>query len=172
MRFSYTGGAALSGDRAKDRAKALARRRDRIEPERREFRMVTGILEVELAGLEPATSWVRSRRSPALSLACLQSFYGLEARSEARLFRPISAHFGWDRAKETPFWPDLGGDAASDGLPLSRELYDDVSRLGALRNRIVHRGERVEENGLSGSCSRARTRPASRRRRFGRSAWH
>jgi hypothetical protein len=41
---------------------------------------------MELAGLEPATSWVRSRRSPALSLACLQGFYALEARSEARLF--------------------------------------------------------------------------------------
>ena len=26
---------------------------------------------VELAGLEPAASWVRSRRAPALSLACL-----------------------------------------------------------------------------------------------------
>ena len=31
---------------------------------------------MELAGLEPATSWVRSRRSPALSLACLQGFRG------------------------------------------------------------------------------------------------
>jgi hypothetical protein len=29
---------------------------------------------MELAGLEPATSWVRSRRSPALSVACLQGF--------------------------------------------------------------------------------------------------
>ena len=27
----------------------------------------TGVLEMELAGLEPATSWVRSRRSPKLS---------------------------------------------------------------------------------------------------------
>src|SRR5215208_4533084 len=96
---------------------------------------------VELAGLEPPTSWVRSRRSPALSLACLQGFYALEARSEARLFGQfplISA--------------EIGGDAASYGLPLSRELYDDVSRLHTLRNGIVHRGERVEENGLSGSC--------------------
>ena len=33
-----------------------------------------GLLRMELAGLEPATSWVRSRRSPALSLGCLQGF--------------------------------------------------------------------------------------------------
>jgi hypothetical protein len=31
---------------------------------------------MELAGLEPATSWVRSRRPPALSLACLRGFRG------------------------------------------------------------------------------------------------
>jgi hypothetical protein len=29
---------------------------------------------------------------------------------------------------------------------VNRELYDKVSQLGQLRNRVVHRGERVEEN--------------------------
>src|SRR5215218_5074082 len=37
---------------------------------------VAGVLRVELAGLEPATSWVRSRRPAALSLACLRGFRG------------------------------------------------------------------------------------------------
>jgi hypothetical protein len=31
---------------------------------------------MELAGLEPATSWVRSRRFPSLDFACLSAFYG------------------------------------------------------------------------------------------------
>jgi hypothetical protein len=34
------------------------------------------VLGVELAGLEPATSWVRSRRALALNLACLRGFRG------------------------------------------------------------------------------------------------
>jgi hypothetical protein len=52
---------------------------------------------VELAGLEPATSWVRSRRSLALSLACLQGFRVGEARSVARDFGQfplVSAEIG------------------------------------------------------------------------------
>jgi hypothetical protein len=32
--------------------------------------------QVELGGLEPPTSWVRSRRAPALSLACLLGYRG------------------------------------------------------------------------------------------------
>src|SRR5688572_16182386 len=59
---------------------------------------------MELAGLEPAASWVRSRRSPGLSVACLQGFRGAGARPEARTFRLISAHFGWDRGKGTGPW--------------------------------------------------------------------
>src|SRR5918994_5099477 len=52
---------------------------------------------MELAGLEPATSWVRSRRALALSLACLQAFAGADTRSEALVFGrfpPISAGIG------------------------------------------------------------------------------
>jgi hypothetical protein len=60
-----------------------------------------------LAGLEPATSWVRSRRSLALNWLICGGFAAAEARSEARLFGQFSAHFGWDRAKDTQFWPDL-----------------------------------------------------------------
>jgi hypothetical protein len=52
---------------------------------------------VELAGLEPATSWVRSRRALALCLAHLLGFQVLAARSEVRdfgQFPPISAEIG------------------------------------------------------------------------------
>jgi hypothetical protein len=52
---------------------------------------------VELGGLEPPTSWVRSRRTFALSLACLQGFAAVETRPEAHVFRqfpPISAGIG------------------------------------------------------------------------------
>jgi len=52
---------------------------------------------MELAGLEPATSWVRFRRSPALSIACSRDFAVVEARPEARFFGqfpPISAGIG------------------------------------------------------------------------------
>jgi site-specific DNA recombinase len=43
------------------------------------YRLVTPAVcamseKVELGGLEPPTSWVRSRRPPALSLGCLQVF--------------------------------------------------------------------------------------------------
>jgi hypothetical protein len=48
----------------------LQRRRDREEQPRLQG------LPMELAGLEPATSWVRSRRSLALSLACWLGFRG------------------------------------------------------------------------------------------------
>jgi integrase len=37
-------------------------------------RLRAGGFAMELAGLEPATSWVRSRRTLALSLACLRGF--------------------------------------------------------------------------------------------------
>jgi hypothetical protein len=49
------------------------------------LRRFAGIL-MELAGLEPATSWVRFGRSPALNLLCLQGFRAGEARSVARDF--------------------------------------------------------------------------------------
>jgi hypothetical protein len=62
---------------------------------------------MELAGLEPAASWVRSRRSPALSLACLRGFRGGGGPVRRPGFGLISAHFGWDRAKERGLWPDL-----------------------------------------------------------------
>jgi hypothetical protein len=44
---------------------------------------------MELGGLEPPTSWVRSRRALALSLACLQGFAAVEARPEARISGPL-----------------------------------------------------------------------------------
>ena len=62
---------------------------------------------MELAGLEPATSWVRSRRSLALSLAYLQGFHVGDGRAGGGDFRPVSAHLGWDWAKEPRLWPDL-----------------------------------------------------------------
>ena len=43
-------------------------------PARRKPNRDAGVPAVELAGLEPVASWVRSRRSPAQSLACLQGF--------------------------------------------------------------------------------------------------
>jgi hypothetical protein len=66
---------------------------------------------MELAGLEPATSWVRSRRALALTLGYLRGFRGGPAAAPD--FPPVSAHFGWDRAKEAPFWPDLGSSPPS-----------------------------------------------------------
>ena len=60
---------------------------------------------MELAGLEPAASWVRSRRSPALSLACLQGFRSRGGPVGGLGFWLISARFRWDRAKNRLFGP-------------------------------------------------------------------
>jgi hypothetical protein len=38
----------------------------------------------------------------------------LPGPSAAANFRPVTAHFGWVRAKDSGFWPDLGADEASD----------------------------------------------------------
>jgi hypothetical protein len=35
-------------------------------------------------------------------------------------FPPVSAQFGWDRAKEAPFWPDLGSSLPSTARSGSR----------------------------------------------------
>src|SRR5215217_2165585 len=78
-------------------------------------RSTAGILDMELAGLEPATSWVRSRRPPALSLACLQGFRGGRGPAEAPRFRLGSAHLGSDRAKERALWPDLAAVPSRSG---------------------------------------------------------
>jgi hypothetical protein len=86
----------------------MIRRRRLSQPlANREIRAAAWVLRVELAGLEPAASWVRSRRSPALSLACLPGFRGGRGPVGGPHFRPVSAHLGWDWAKGTAFWPDL-----------------------------------------------------------------
>jgi hypothetical protein len=51
-------------DRAKDRANESAAVSERNATRNGRTRATAGILRMELAGLEPATSWVRSRRSP------------------------------------------------------------------------------------------------------------
>src|SRR5215207_11575266 len=71
-----------------------------------------GIPAMELGGLEPPTSWVRSRRSLALTFACFAGFSsprwpGARGRFSAS-FRP----FRLDRAKEAGFWPDLPSNRA------------------------------------------------------------
>src|SRR5215217_2902673 len=87
------------------------------------------VLRVELAGLEPATSCVRSRRSLPLSLVFCRVFAAVEARPET----PVSASF----------WPFRLGSGqrnavlarsrrrrgARRGTTFTRELSDDVSRL-------------------------------------------
>jgi hypothetical protein len=52
------------------------------------------VLRVELAGLEPATSWVRSRRSRGVSLACLQ---GMSLLPRGREASRICPQFAGDR---------------------------------------------------------------------------
>jgi hypothetical protein len=51
-------------DWAKDRANESAPAGERNDPGTQNPAIAAGVLRVELAGLEPATSWVRSRRSP------------------------------------------------------------------------------------------------------------
>jgi hypothetical protein len=80
---------------------------------------------MELAGLEPA-SWVRSRRALALSLGYLWGFRGGGGPAAAPDFPPVSAYFGWDRAKEAPFWPDLGSSVASTAGGRSDHLLSDL----------------------------------------------
>jgi hypothetical protein len=63
-------------DWAKDWANESAPASERNAIRNARTRAIAGILRVELAGLAPATSWVRSRRSPALSFACFQGFRG------------------------------------------------------------------------------------------------
>jgi hypothetical protein len=82
---------------------------------------LAGVLGVELGGLEPPTSWVRSRRALALSLACCRVFAAVEARTEARIsgqFRPISAGIG---PKERGFGPISR--LAELRLPVGRPLH-------------------------------------------------
>src|SRR5829696_7615787 len=95
------------GDRAKDRAKNRRRTTRSTDAKLSRNRAVAGNFGVELAGLEPATSWVRSRRPVALNLACLRGFPDGGDPICGPRFRPISAHFGRDRAKEKGLWPDL-----------------------------------------------------------------
>src|SRR5918999_4100960 len=60
-------------DRAKDRATDFASVTQRDGGRNARNPPIAGVLPVGLAGLEPATSWVRSRRTPALSLVSVQS---------------------------------------------------------------------------------------------------
>ena len=85
---------------------------------------------MEIAGLEPATSWVRPRRSRVLSLACLRGFCGAGDPVGALHFRSICAHFGWDRAKEATFWPELGSGPATSAL-LGRPSHTPPVTTGA-----------------------------------------
>jgi hypothetical protein len=76
-------------------------------PRNAEIRSAAGILRMELAGLEPATSWVRSRRALPLSLPCLQGLSrcwrpGLRSTISAS-FRPFRLGSG----QGTGLWPDL-----------------------------------------------------------------
>ena len=73
-------------DWAKDRANESAPNSERNATRNGENPAVAGVLRVELGGLEPPTSWVRSRRSLALNLPCLQRFSPVTVRSEARVF--------------------------------------------------------------------------------------
>jgi hypothetical protein len=62
---------------------------------------------MELGGLEPPTSWVRSRRSPASNPALCRHFPICRGSKRGRQFRANSARLGRDRAKGATLWPDL-----------------------------------------------------------------
>ena len=59
-------------------------------PEAKQEVPFPGLLAMELAGLEPATSWVRSSRSPIPKVTLLQRFMG--ERLECRNISPNSLH--------------------------------------------------------------------------------
>jgi hypothetical protein len=62
---------------------------------------------VELGGLEPPTSWVRSRRTFApIRLVC-RVYVPARRSDRRRRFRPISDYFSPDRAKAAVFGPVL-----------------------------------------------------------------
>ncbi|MGZ6724699.1 MAG: tyrosine-type recombinase/integrase, partial [Solirubrobacteraceae bacterium] len=82
-----------STDRAKDRAKTTESRPpacgDR-SPETKKPSRLQGFLGMELGGLEPPTSWVRSRRTFAPISACVQ---GICARPALRSAAMVSPNF-------------------------------------------------------------------------------
>ncbi len=64
---------------------------------------------MELAGLEPATSWVRSKLAFDSSLACLQGFAALAREVEAEIFGQfplISAGIGPQNEVFGPISPE------------------------------------------------------------------
>jgi hypothetical protein len=78
--FSCARAAVLRGDRAKDRANHQRRRTPPTEPRQPQNRFVAGVLGVELAGLEPATSWVRFGRPVPPNPPDLQRFCSCAGR--------------------------------------------------------------------------------------------
>jgi hypothetical protein len=107
---------------------------------------------MELAGLEPATSWVRSRRALALILACLQGLRRGGARSEARIsasFRPFRLGSGQRNGSlarsprparlRLPRWPPFHKSGSDERHP---------ARPGAhLRTRRAPRARRCSRSG-------------------------
>ncbi|HLH64168.1 MAG TPA: hypothetical protein VKV27_00555 [Solirubrobacteraceae bacterium] len=94
-------------------------------------------MKMELAGLEPATSWVRSRRPGALNRARLRAFRGRGTLVGGLGLRPLCAHFGWDRAKGKWLWPDLS--------PASAPVKDAVTSQPIGR---LGRGDDIAAPGL------------------------
>jgi hypothetical protein len=83
---------------AADNPLTLLELADRLTPAQREGRE---------AGLEPAASWVRSRRPARPESRLFAGFPGGAGPVYDPGIRLVSAHFGWDRAKERGLWPDL-----------------------------------------------------------------
>jgi len=100
---------------------------------------------MELAGLEPATSWVRSRRALALTSAICRVFAAVEARPEARIFGqfpPISAGIGPKKPVFGPISPWFPVVPASSELRLARWAGAHALESGGMRHQLWDRCRR------------------------------
>jgi hypothetical protein len=134
---------------------------------------------VELGGLEPPTSWVRSKRSNRLNLTYLQDFHARSHQCGAAWICAQFAGFRWsfitssgprDETTASPSALAVGGDG-----PQRSAVQEGVALSARRMRRTVGVGGRSRRLPQCGSCGAgpegAFRRYASSRRRNARHAW-